>query len=218
MENSELKVSEKYIFQAFDLLRTQPILTSDFHVILFLLSLQREGLITDLTACEAYEMKYRFQNNIAGNLIAHNETFEDIYDKVYNSILDRFSSEGFAKLIHILLQIDQAVLRNSFKQLFEISLKRYQIIQGRLGGESYTPIQIDNFAISLVNIADDAKVYNPFSGYATYATLLQEGQNYLGQEINLITWTLGVLRLFAHDNSVLQIHSNCWYSDLNLYT
>src|SRR5690606_32952362 len=61
------------------------------------------------------------------------------------------------------------------------------------------PKEISRLIIELANLENNAKVYNPFAGLASFSIYLKDDQEYHGQEINTSTWAIGQLRLRAHN-------------------
>ncbi|KQB43880.1 N-6 DNA methylase [Flavobacterium daejeonense] len=53
--------------------------------------------------------------------------------------------------------------------------------------------------MNLADLDNNATIYNPFAGLASFASFLHPLQRYYGQEINHRTWALGSLRLMAHN-------------------
>nr|WP_294897181.1 N-6 DNA methylase [uncultured Pedobacter sp.] len=195
-----LEIVESQIVRAIGVLGNESITSNDYHIVLFLLSLHKEGLLNGLNTVENFEKRDKLHNSIETSLLEHNKTFEELYAKVYHSILQRISFEGFSAIIHFLTSIDEYFLKSNFRQVFETALKNLRDVSGRFSGQFHTPISINSFALSLIELPDNALVYNPFSGSATFSTLLKEKQTYYGEEINYNTWAVGELRIFAHAN------------------
>jgi len=188
------KAFEQHIHRIFNLLRGS-LATDEYHVILFLLTLHREGLLRELEYINPFERRFRLDDLIEGDLIAHNESFEELYDRFYQSILQNIPIDHFSELTHLILQIDP---EESFAEIFDYVLTR--ILQtGNKGTFFITPAPIAAFAISLVEVPKKANIYNPFAGLASFGILKKDQQRYFGQEIFGAAWAIGLLRLYAHD-------------------
>ena len=172
---------------------------SDFHIVLFLLYLHKEGLLIELKGLPQIERKSRYNELVEGNLLEHNEGLEDLYDIVYLDVIDRITNAGFYHLTEALLEIDVLELSKNYTTYFDLFLDFISEINGKYNGQFSTPIEISRFAFSLVNLSENATIYNPFAGAATYSTFLTDSQRYYGQEINLFAYSIGILRLFAHN-------------------
>lgn len=185
---------QQHIDRIFDLLKGS-IVADDYHVVLFLLSLHRESLLNKLAYINPFERRFKLDELIEGNLIAHNERFEELYDRIYQPILQNIPIDHFSELSELILQIDA---QQSFAELFDTILAR--ILQtGNKGTFFITPTPIAQFAINLVEVQKKANIYNPFAGLASFGILKKEQQHYFGQEIFSTSWAIGLLRLYAHD-------------------
>lgn len=56
-------------------------------------------------------------------------------------------------------------------------------------------IRLAKSLVDLLNIKEDAKVYNPFAGYASFGRAIESNTEYYGQEIDKTTWLIGQLHL-----------------------
>lgn len=190
--NDELK---EQIWKTTDILRGN-LAAEEYHVVLFLLSLQREGLLNDLDTYDPFERRFKLEELIEGDLLAHNELFEELYDKVYRPIILNIPVDAFTRITDLIFRID---LKQSFSKIFDTFLSQFIELNGRGGSFFQTPNQIAEFAFSLVDVPNDAKIYNPFAGLSSFGILKRENQKYLGQEIDTKAWAIGLLRLYAYD-------------------
>ncbi|MHB1105024.1 MAG: N-6 DNA methylase [Lutibacter sp.] len=95
-----------------------------------------------------------------------------------------------------------------YKEVFESLLFKLGDAQGKMSGVFIQPIEISQFIMTLPVLSEKANVYNPFAGLASYGTFLTKHQNYYGQEKDVQTWALGMLRLMAHKNSAETFYEN----------
>nr|WP_199156035.1 N-6 DNA methylase [Pedobacter sp. ASV2] len=186
---------QQQLWKATDLLRGT-LAADEYHVVLFLLSLQRERLLNDLDGYDPFERRFKLEELIEGDLLAHNELFEEIYDKVYKPIIQNIPVDAFNRITDLILRID---LRYSFSRIFDSFLSHFIELSGKGGSFYQTPNQIADFAFSLVDVPLDANIYNPFAGLSSFGILQKENQNYFGQEIDMKAWAIGLLRLYAYD-------------------
>lgn len=170
---------------------------SPLYVLLYLLSGYKDGLFfsfenrlheKSFDLSQEVKMMYRSDNNY----IDINSFYESLMDQVHSKILER--------IFKFFLQIDKQFLKENFAVIFDSILSSsYDRNDGGHGG-NFQPLELNRLLIKLGELSNDAKVYNPFAGLASLATLLKPSQNYFGQEINTSYWVLGKLRLSAHDS------------------
>ena len=164
----------------------------DFNVLLFLLSGYKDGLFDNLQP-ENRDVNYELISFYSGN-----SKYYNIFD-VYSSIIKYIASNQLNEIIFLFGKINQRELNINFPEIFDSLLYRLLNIQGRNSGEFIQPFEISRLVMNVANISNDATIYNPFAGLASFATFLNSNQRYYGQEINHKTWALGYLRLLAHD-------------------
>jgi len=190
---------QNQLFRATDIMRSQ-IPRDEYHIILFLLILKRDGFIGEIFA--EIELNRDSQRN---NLL---RVFEDrlrkkegwwtsIY-KVYEPIVSKFNVNDFWVLLDTLNSIEQPTLLSHFTKIFDELLYRLSNLQGRYSGEYIQPQELGRLASQLVELPENASIYNPFAGLASFGVFPKLFGQYYGQEINLTTWTVGTLRLIAH--------------------
>ncbi|WP_345275337.1 N-6 DNA methylase [Litoribaculum gwangyangense] len=102
-------------------------------------------------------------------------------------------------LLSAFREVNRFQLEENFKDIFEYLLKKIAAFQGKKSGESFQPLEITRLALTLADLPEDASIYNPFAGFASYGIHLNDHQKYYGQEINQFTWAVGQLRLKAHN-------------------
>lgn len=188
------------IFGIFDALRTNPKLGSlqdPVQVVLLLISLYKDDIFSELDFANDFSVSKLKSNVLESNLnIEVKEAYLMIIDLLNDSLLKLFS-QSLNYLSFHLFQIEKEILAENFFQTFETLLYKLLEVQGRSMGEFIQPYEITRFIMNLANLPDNATIYNPFAGPASFATFLNETQRYYGQEINYETWVLGYLRLLA---------------------
>lgn len=136
---------------------------------------------------EVYRQLYSTLNTIHPELLEAFRSFEDVFD---SHVFVHWPS--FFQNINI-ESLSQEEFEIYFEQSLNISRKK----------DSYsdysTPKEIAEFITSVYEIKDNARVFNPFGGNASFANLLPEGVHFAGNEINRKAWALGILNLAAHN-------------------
>jgi len=197
-----VKAIEQQIWRIFDILRGNLVGSNEYPIFLLILSLYRDDRISKEFLSEAN------QGSLEDLLAAANKNSQ-WSEKDYSTIIEAFSSSfpnirnrGFKELIDALFQIDKAILKEHFSEIFDYTLYRITESQGRNGGMFLQPLEITRLIYGLADIPEKSKVFNPFAGLASFGVFLEPGQDYFGQEINRLTWAMGALRLMAYDRPV----------------
>lgn len=166
---------------------------NSFYVILFLISTYKDEILI-YSKYDNYSNWYnKYQINISEDFF-YRKIFE-----VYASIFQNIHQRQLEEVINCIQQIDIEHLKDNFETIFEYLLQKLIDFQGKHSGESVQPKEISRFIIKLANLDNDAKIYNPFAGLASFGIYLKSDQKYHGQEINSFTWAIGQLRLKAHN-------------------
>jgi type I restriction enzyme M protein len=202
------KITEK-LWEVFSTLRGEGIQSEDYHVLLFLLSAYKDGLVKIHLTNPKGQYLTDDTTSLSESLIsvlrgcdkAVFEKYSAIID-VYEPLLKRLSNSGVNRMLSQLSELDVDMLNESFPEVFDSVL--YQITQskGRFAGESIQPVELTRFICGLSELQPNSRVYNPFAGLASFGVYLDKGQAYFGQESNQKTWALGTLRLMAHQRLV----------------
>jgi len=194
-----VKAIEQQIWRMFDILRGNSIRSNDYHIILLFLSLYKDDQISK---------EILFDENLINIEDARilSDTNSKKPERDYSKIIESFNSsflnirnKGFKELIDALFQINKAILKENFSEIFDFTLYRIAQSQGRYGGEFIQPIEITRFICALADLPEKSKIFNPFAGLASFGVFLDQGQNYFGQEVNQKTWALGALRIMAYE-------------------
>ena len=186
--------------QALDILRKQHIHPDDYHVLLFLLLLQRDGYITELISSKPKDRDLYSIDFLSDFLykIKRDERYSREIVNIFESIIAKFDSFEFTDLLSILNSLDQHVLAEHFPEIFDYLLYTVSKYHGRNSGEFLQPIELSRLISQMVDLPELAKIYNPFAGLASFSIFLDNDSSYVGQEINQTTWAIGSLRLQAY--------------------
>jgi len=208
--NEEINDFTERIWKIFDILKNA-VPAEDYHVILFLLSLYKDGRLRSGLNHSTY----------ISQSVADSIRFDDKYSdlaEVYSPIIKYLSNDRLYEILRYFENIDLYELQQNFVSIFDSILYKLVQNQSRTFGEFIHPREIIRFIMNLAELPENATVYNPFAGLASFATFLDSDQRYYGQELNRKTWALGKLRLMAYDlnNSVYEIDDSI--SDWNNFS
>lgn len=81
---------------------------------------------------------------------------------------------------------------------------------GKAAAEFIQPVEITKLAASICGYKGHGSVYNPYAGSASYAAEMCPKNDYVGEEINIHTWVIGILRMLAHglDTEMLSVRDS----------
>ncbi|SDI01903.1 type I restriction enzyme M protein [Flavobacterium omnivorum] len=189
----EVNEISNQVWGIFDILRGS-ISTEDFIVIFFFLSAHKDNLLV-----EARNSEYIGDINYdVIDCIYRNDNYKRLIE-VYGPIIKSMPSQKLEQILDFLIGLNQNEIKEHFSEIFDNLLYRFSAAQGKSSGEFIQPVEISRFIMNLADLPDNATVYNPFAGLASFGTFLNKSQRYYGQEINPRTWALGKLRLMAHE-------------------
>ncbi|MCX6265752.1 MAG: N-6 DNA methylase [Bacteroidetes bacterium] len=187
------------MWSVFDILRNEPITPEDYHLVLFLLSIYKDGYFDGnifLTRIKIRNIENRLHDYTAKNYAQYAEIYE-----AFEPSLHRLSENGLQAIIQLLLSIDITSLKSNFSDIFDNILYRIAKSQSRFGGEFLQPSELTRFICCLADLSERSTIFNPFAGVASFGVFLEKGQFYFGQEINFKTWAIGTLRILAYNRS-----------------
>ncbi len=203
----QVKSIASQVWSALDTLRGEHISSEDYYLILFLLSVYKDGYLIDVDT--------RNPEKVRHSLLVALEYAEKKYDfpylEVYRSFehsISRLSRIGIDHILKSFSKLDIEVLRQHFPAIYDDILYRIAKSQGRYVGEFVQPIELTRLVINLADLDPHAKVYNPFAGAASFGVFLKNDQQYFGQEINTTIWAIGALRLHANNKWALSEYKN----------
>jgi type I restriction enzyme M protein len=190
------------IWQALDILRNDKNFngTEDYHFLLLLLILQKEGALNEFDFSGDLDFKKEIYLAFIRLDSLDTETIKALL-LAYRPVISKLNNEIIENLVRFSRGLNQNILKNNFPEIFDDLLYKLSKINGRNAGESLLPIEISRFVCALAELPRKAKVYNPFAGSASFAVFFNEGQSYVGQENNLTTWAIGYLRILAHQRN-----------------
>ena len=196
-DSKPLAALKNNMWQAINLLRGS-VDANEFHFVLFLLTLQRKGVLQNMGFNTSGDLRQELEHAIHQS---DEDTVEDLsvilrlYDRTLRSVNTKVGYE----LISFFRSLDQEVLEKHFPEIFDELLYKSSKWQGRFVEEFILPIELSRFACALVDLPPNAKVYNPFAGVASFSVSLDVNQQYIGQEINHTIWAIGKMRLMAYN-------------------
>jgi type I restriction enzyme M protein len=192
-----IRALEQQVWSMFDILRGETRSSEGYHVILFLLSLYRDGFISKKNTVNHSEV----HDEIISRLRESDENTSGQYLEIYKSfasILNNLGKSSLEALFNALNNLDQNVLDENFASIFDDVLYRIALSRGKMSEGYIQPAELTNFICSLVDLPEESNIFNPFAGLASFAVGFDGGQGYLGQEMNRSTWAIGALRIMAH--------------------
>lgn len=168
-------------------------------IVLLLVSLYKDGIINEnsfITNFSVPELKSLIKNSSLNSEIK--EAYLHIVDVLKPSLVILFS-QPLDYFSFLFFQLEKKMLVENFPKIFDGLLYKLSDAQGKNTGEFIQPYEITRFILNLAKVMDNDTIYNPFAGLASFATFLNNSNHYYGQEISQKTWTLGKLRLIAHN-------------------
>jgi type I restriction enzyme M protein len=203
--NNSVTNVKSELWRAVEILKREHVSPEDFHLILFLLTLQREGFISDLISeyskgsAEISRAVYSVDFiDVFESTIDDEDDWKNDIIELYKRIISRIDYDEFADLLDLLNSLDQSVLKEHFAYIFEDLLYKLSKFQKGYSGDYVLPLELCRFVSQLVELPENAKVYNPFAGLASFGIFLKQDSFYVGQEINQRIWAIGALRINAY--------------------
>ena len=194
----------------FNIISNSAAKVSEYHFLLYLLTLHRLGFFKRNTLKNHSELNQQIKLYV-DNLENVTPQFESLILH-YEQIIMEVDINTINELINLFNSLNAEILEEHFPVIFDDLL--YKLLQsgGRALGESLLPMELSRFISSLAklpNIDRENKttfpfhnVYNPFAGLASFELDFEKGSVlYYGQELNHTTWLIGILRLMAYDRS-----------------
>lgn len=185
------KVLEK-VWHLFDVLRGD-INTEDYFVILLFIYLRSENIISE---------RLQHDRDSKNTLIwAINDIREPSCQEVFNilePLIKALSNSTIIQVIDLLLSIDSTWLYENRADVFDATLERIALSQGKRGGEFIQPKQLTEVINSYIGSTDGLKIYNPFAGVTSFIKDYKQSSNVYAQELNKKRWAIGQLRLMVH--------------------
>ncbi|MGZ4851547.1 MAG: HsdM family class I SAM-dependent methyltransferase, partial [Candidatus Bathyarchaeia archaeon] len=199
LENSELLTSlESQLWHSFDILRKENVSSDNYHIILFLTLLHKEGFLNGIIPSKPDVVKDLLEDNIEAS--KGSEIYKSLF-QAFKPVIDDISNEVFYKLVLVIDMLDQNALAKCLPSLVDNLIHKISKARSRYGEEYIQPYELTKLLCELADMPEGSKVYNPYAGLASFGIELNGGQDYLGQEINRHIWAIGLIRLLAHNRS-----------------
>lgn len=159
----------------------------DQYYILYLYILKKEGLLENLRQVDS-------SNNYKVEVLLK-------LDNYFSDIRGKLTQDQYKELLATVTTLPLEEREQEFGEAFDSVLYKLTDRDGVLRSSGTLPLEISKIATSsfLYSISENADVYNPFAGTASFGTLFKNIGSYFGQEVNQLIWAIGVLRLLAHN-------------------
>ena len=123
--------------------------------------------------------------------------------EVFLPVIINIDAKLLSHLLEKLTSIDPDLLQEkNIIEIFDNSLDRIVLSQGRKYGEFIQPNQLTKFINSFIGSTKDKRIFNPFSGVASSIKDFSDSKSVYAQEINPKTWAIGQLRLIINQCDV----------------
>lgn len=190
---SDKEIVLQKVWMLFDVLRSD-VNTEDYSVILLFIYLRSENLIAQHLLNERHP-KHVFIQLLQN---AESESIQKVFD-VFSPSVDRLSERSLNSIIDLLSSIDSEWFKENLAFVYDETLERIALSQGRRGGEFIQPKQLTEFVNAYVGSTRGLKVFNPFAGVVSFIKDYKDSSFVYAQELNLQTWAIGQLRLIVHN-------------------
>lgn len=172
--------------------------THDYHFILYLLTLQRKGILDTVTFLDLENIKQYIGLAVQDYKDEGESRLKFLFEE-YEHILRDVDYLIVYKIVELFRSVDQTILKKNFSEIFDDLLFKILKSQAPLSNESILAPEVSRFVCSLAQLSLPKFVYNPFAGLASFGVLLPKDTFYLGQELKIQTWLIARLRLMAYD-------------------
>jgi len=215
---SNLEIITSDIWNVFNILRHENIMPEDYHIVLFFLSIYKDGLINEeFFLRQDYPISIWINRQISNSDNSSYLELKELYGDIYfyfEPIINKISDHSLRYVFQTIFRLNYSDFSQNFAEIFDDILYKIAQAQGKLGGNFIQPIELTLAMLNLANLKNHSKIYNPFAGLASFGVFLKNGQKYFAQELNPETWALGKLRLHAHrkknENFLLQNSLENW--------
>ena len=178
----------------------------------YLVSLKRVMLFQGANEMEAlYFQLYLLSLGYDGLLLADAEhrkgaepyaTLDKHFSHLWDKAIENYEKEGKGILEEFLE--DKNIILNPDKAFFLVEFNEVLAREARHGGYRFDhtqPEELSNLVYRLSGFKTGMIVYNPYAGFGSYASAFQIGDDYFGEEIDLLTWGIGVLKMHMDGSS-----------------
>src|SRR5690625_2052262 len=163
----------------------------DFQVFFLMIIFCKKNFIKDY-------LKYSGSSSFHDFVYMRLKSLSDPESKILKSFANQFESDldRFSK--KYLGYIQDTLEQDEYENTFDEFLFLLNEVMGKKGGAFIQPDEISELMIEIADLKGCDKIYNPFAGYASFGTKLENTNGYIGQEINDKTYEIALLRLIAH--------------------
>jgi type I restriction-modification system DNA methylase subunit len=134
------------VWRSVDVLRSY-IRSTDYYVVLFILSLQKDGILSCLTKEKnPNKIKQDILKCIESSENDNKEGYQTIY-KIFEPLLKNLPTDAIIHLIALYNELNQEKLKEHFSEIFDDILYKISISQGRETGEFVQPIEISRLFV-----------------------------------------------------------------------
>lgn len=148
-------------------------------------------------------VELEYSSNLKKEIVRFVEDYrvDDLLHSHFEDVIVMMPENLVKSVFSLVMKVEFWFLKENFHFLFDDILKWTTSHNRLYVGDARQPIELSRFILKLANLPTFGKVYNPFAGFASLGTLLNENQYYDGQEINIDYWALGKLRLNAYNKN-----------------
>lgn len=195
-KNNVMGLKDK-IWKLFDLLRND-IQTEDYSIVLLFIYLRAENLISEQL------VKNSQPKHCLIDILSKTKDVNilSIY-KVFLPSLKKLNEEKISLIVELLNTIDSDFLKKNLAKIYDDTLERIVLSQGRRSGEFVQPNQLTEFINSYIGSTKGLRVFNPFAGVASLIKDNKDSNSIYAQEINQEIWAIGQLRLIVNESSAV---------------
>ncbi len=187
-----------YIWKILRILINENIPRKEFDVVLFLLIAYKYNLISDDLINDNHHLKEKLCEQLRNSNIGEANQYKLIIPSFIPSI-QKLSENGLKQLLDIIVLLNKKVTSENFPEVFDDILYRIRRPLVKYSDYFIQSYKLSRFMFDLADLKKDAKVFNPFAGFASFGIHLSQSQEYFGQELNQKTWIIGTLRLMAYN-------------------
>jgi type I restriction enzyme M protein len=199
-EQTQLGFIQSKILRMLDIFHGENISVEDYFVALLFLSLGRAKILGVAYHHTGNEFYKHLEKALKEYGAEESLQFSPIIPH-FEEPIKKLSHHGLNQLIFDSNGLISRTDPDQFSEIFDQMLYAIAKGQGRLGGEIVQPVELTRLLIDLADLPENAKVFNPFAGLASFGIFLGLKQEFYGQEINPRTWAIGQLRLMAYDRT-----------------
>lgn len=187
----------------------------NLYLVLYLLTIRKEGFLFNVVTEKSpiHDDGLLFQNEENRLDLFYNRSRLELknvpeekilflkINEIFSRIFDDSKGVEFLKYYsnsNLLEELNYFSQADNFGEVFDTFLEVIVGFQGKKMGEFILPTEIGEFLIDLGRLKNNASVFNPFAGLATFGINLTDNQTYLGHELDELIWAVSILRLNAH--------------------